>query len=89
MPKVSSARSRPSQICVDGQYLRNIKGLAEAWFPTQYRIVSLKSDDGSTPRAGGKNHFKILLVDAAEDKIKAFLNKYPMCKIENTLSRKK
>lgn len=89
MSKVSEAKSRPSQICVDGQYLRNIKGLAEAWFPTQFRIASVKSEDGMPAKAGGKNHFEILLVDADDAKVKEFLKKYTMCKIENTLSKKK
>lgn len=76
-------KERPSQIRIGKKYLREIKELAEAWFGGAFRIASVKGLEDK------KKHFEILLVDAPEEKVKGFLEKYPMCKIENTLSKKK
>lgn len=82
MAKAPATKTPPSQICIDGQYLRTITQVAKGWFPTEFRIVSIKGE-GTT-----KRHFQILLVDADGDKVKKFIQEYPMCKIENTISQK-
>lgn len=82
MAKESTEVKPPSQICIDGQYLRTITQVAKGWFPTQFRTASIKGE-------GIERHFEILLVDADDDyKVNQFLREYQMCKIENTFSKK-
>lgn len=76
-------KERPSQICIKGRYLRNIKELAQEAFGASFRIVNVEG-------IGTKNrYFQILLVDAPDEKVNTFLKKYSMCKIENIISKKK